>query len=92
MMSIFDGITKKIMPLQDYPNFMFKNKKEAKWGPAKNRKRFCHRIYCNLFFLIVLAKILFVLTHFVLNSDVKQRQYSELSLGKRARPQLSTYL
>ena len=34
-MGIFDGITKKLLPLQEYLNFMFKNKQGSLVGSRK---------------------------------------------------------
>ena len=35
MMAIFDGITKKLLPLQEYLNFMFENKQVSLVGSRK---------------------------------------------------------
>ena len=92
MMDIFYGITKKLPPLQEHLDFMFSTKKFNLVGSRKEEGNVFRRIYCGLNCFILLAKIFLILTNFVLNSHVKQRQYSELSSGTSARPHLSTYL
>ena len=92
MMGIFDGIMKKLPPLQKYLNFMFEKKQGSLVGSRKEEYKVFHRVYCDLNFFILLANILLILTRFVLNSHVKERQSSYLSSGTSARPHLSTYL
>ena len=91
-MGIFDGITKNLPPLKEYLDFMFENKQGSLVGSRKEEEKICHGIYCDLNCFTLIAKILSILTHFILNSLEKQRQSSELSSGTRARPQISTYL
>ena len=39
IMGIFDGITKKLPPLQDYLNFMFENKQGSLLGSRKEEDK-----------------------------------------------------
>ena len=64
MMGIFDGITKKLPPLQEYLDFMFESKQSSLVGPCKEEERFCHGIYCNINCFILPAKIFSILPHF----------------------------
>ena len=64
------------------PRFHFQETRQISGVLQKKRARFCHGIYFDLNCLILITKILSILTHFVLNSHVQQRQSSELSSGK----------
>ena len=61
-------------------------------GSRKEEDKVFHEIYYDPNCFILLANILLILTRFVLNSHVKERQSSYLSSGTSARPHLSTYL
>ena len=92
MIGVFDGITKKLLPLQEYLNFMLENKQGNLVDSRKEKEKFLPWYLLQSELFILLANILSILTHFVLNSHIKQHQYSELKSGTSARTQLSTYL
>ena len=92
MMGIFDEITKKLPPIQEYLDFMFDNKQGSLGESHKEEDKVLQWYLLRYEYFILLEKILSILTHFVLNSHAKQRQSSELSSGTSTRPQLSTYL
>ena len=50
MMGIFDGIMKKLPPLQKYLNFMFEKKQGSLVGSRKEEYKVFHRVYCDLNF------------------------------------------
>ena len=73
MMGIFDGIPKKLPPLKDYLYFMFENKQGSSVGSRKEEEKFFPLDLLRSDFFILHAKILSILTYFLLISHEKQR-------------------
>ena len=92
MMGIFDGMTKKLPPLQEYLDFIFDNKQGSLVESHKEEDKVLQWYLLRYEYFILLEKILSIITHFVLNSHARQLQSSELSSGTSTGPQLSTYL
>ena len=92
MMGVFDEITKRIPPLQEYLNFVFENKQGSLVGSRKEEDKVLswNLLLSELF--NPTCKDIVNTNSFRIEPHAKQRQYSELSSGTSARPQLSTYL
>ena len=91
-MGIFDGITKKLPPLQEYLDFMFDNKQGSLVGSRKEKDNVLPWYLLISEFFYPTRKDIVNTNSFLLNSHAKQHQSLELSSVTSARPKLSTYL